>query len=446
MKKRYPFLLLLALTFFSAKAQLPQLPDLSSLGIPLDSTQIISGILTPNPTGERYKDPIFSNVLFTTGILYGIAPAQFDSLQTPIPAFPLALDVYQPLGDLLNPKPRPVIVLAFGGAFVFGARVSPDIIQLCTRFAQLGYVTISIDYRLSDELILNPEPVNALRAVGKAMHDMRAAVRFLRMQDEVLANVLNIDTDQIYVGGVSAGGFAALHTAYLDRIEELPTEFVEPLMAMGGIEGNSGNAGYSSEVAGCINLCGALGKKEWLEVGDVPLVSMHGDQDGTVPYDSDTIRVLDINYPVDGSAAIRRRAEEVGVRNAFYPFVGADHTPFVLPALITPSEMAYMDTTFEFVRDFMFGVVTGSSGVGVSENAIDFNYSLSPNPVNSMLHIELDSEVNSSVQILSIEGKEMFSSSFNTTLDVDVSTFPKSNYVLRIENDNGVATKQFIVK
>lgn len=446
MKKHYPLLFLFIFTVCTVKAQLPGLPDLSSLGVPLDSTQIISGILTPDPSGERYKDPIFSSVLFTTGIPYGIAPAQFDSLQTPVPAYPLALDVYQPLGDLLNNEPRPVIVLAFGGAFVYGARVSPDIVQLCTRFAQLGYVTISIDYRLSDELLLNPEPVNALRAVGKAMHDMRAAVRFLRMQDEVLANVLNIDTDQIYVGGVSAGGFAALHTAYLDRIEELPSEFIGPLTEMGGIEGTSGNAGYSSEVAGCINLCGALGKKEWLEAGDVPLVSMHGDQDGTVPYDSDTIRVLGINYPVDGSAAIRRRAEEVGVRNAFYTFVGADHTPFILPNLITASEMAYMDTTFEFVRDFMFGVVTGSSGVGVGENDIDFNYSLSPNPANSLLHIELNSGLVSSVHILSIDGKEMFSSSFNTALDVDVSTFPKSNYVIKIENENGVSTKQFLVK
>ncbi len=445
MKKQYPFILLFILSVFGAQAQLPGLPDLSSLGVPIDSTQILTGILTPDPTGERYKDPIFSSVVVTSGIPFGVAPAIFDTLQTPIPAYPLAMDVYQPLGDVLNPETRPVIVFAFGGAFIYGARVSPDIVQLCTRFAQLGYVTVSIDYRLSDELLLNPSPVIAMRAVGKGMHDMKASIRFLRMQEDVLANVLNINTDKIYVGGVSAGGFAALHTAYLDRIEELPTEFIEPLEKMGGIEGNSGNPDYSSKVAGCINLCGALGKKEWLEPGDVPLVSMHGDQDGTVPYDSDTIRVLDINYPVDGSAAIHRRANDIGVHNDFYTFVGAGHTPFILPYLITESELAYMDTTFEFVRDFMYGVVTGNSAVGVQNNDIDFYFSVSPNPVNSVLHLELNSGLVSEVQILSIDGKEVFSSSFYTALDIDVSHLPKKNYILRVENENGFASKQFVV-
>ena len=80
-----------------------------------------------------------------------------------------------------------------------------------------------------------------------------------------------------------------------------------------------------------------------------------------------------------------------------------------------------MDTTFEFVRDFMFGVVTGSSAVGVGENDVDFDYSLSPNPVNEVLHLELNSGLVSSVQIFALDGKEMFSSSFNTAIDIDVS-------------------------
>lgn len=382
MRKLY-LLLITASLWINANGQ--GLPDLSGLGLPLDSLSILNGVLPQEPMGERYKDPVFSELVYAPGIFYGSADILVDSLTLVPNAYPLFMDVYMPLLDVLNTETRPVIVLAFGGSFVYGARVSPDIVQLCTRFAQLGYVTVSIDYRLTDELLINPSHDNAYRAVSKAMHDMKGAVRFLRMQADSLGNPLNIDTDKIIVGGVSAGAFGALHAAYLDRVEEVPVEFWDVLEQTGGIEGNSGNESYSSEVFACVNLCGALGKAEWLEMGDVPLVSLHGDEDGTVPYDNDTIRALDVNYPVSGSAAIHRRADEVGVRNAFYTFKGADHTPFILPSIIGPSEMAYMDTTFEFTRDFLFGVVTGNSGTAVNELDNDLDFSVSPNPCDDFV-------------------------------------------------------------
>lgn len=434
-------------TFFlvtSAYAQFPGIPDLSGLGVPLDSTQILDGVLTQDPNGTRYKDPVFRNVLLTSGIPFGSAEVVFGEQSSEVKAFPLFMDVYQPAGDLLSEE-RPVIILAFGGAFVYGARVSPDIVQLAMRYAQLGYVVASIDYRLSDELLVDPKPENAVRAVGKAMHDMRSSVRFMRRQNETLGNLLNINTNQIYVGGVSAGAFAALHTAYLDRLEELPANFQPIIEDLGGIEGESGNPGFSSAVAGVINLCGALGEADWLEVGDVPLVSMHGDQDGTVPYDRDTVRVLGINYPVSGSADIKRHADTIGVENDFYTWIGADHVPFILPNPAGQTEAAYLDTAFWFTRDFMFRQVSRQS-VGVNEKVDTDVLSIYPNPAKNQIQFTLENNDFIDVEILSITGAVISKQRVYNNTTIDISTYNRGIYLLKYQSGNAVMAKKIILE
>lgn len=338
----------------------------------------------------RYKEPVYQEVLITPGIPFGAAPITLDTIGIPffdtLNTYPLLMDVYQPALDTSG-KNRPVIVFAFGGAFVYGARVSPDIVKLCTMYAQMGYVAISIDYRLSDELLINPSPENATRAVLKGTHDMRAAVRFVRRQAAELGNIFAIDTNQIYAGGVSAGAFCAIHTAYLDKDSEIPQILRSVADKNGGLEGRSGNPGYSSKVVGVINLCGAIGDTTWIEPGDVPIVSMHGTADGTVPYDADTIRVLGINYFVHGSASIHRHITNMNaenpsneIDNAFYTWIGADHVPFV-------TDSAYFDTTFQFTRDFMYKEVCPEDINGIGKIKANSLVKVFPNPASDQLKI-----------------------------------------------------------
>ncbi|TXC78607.1 T9SS type A sorting domain-containing protein [Luteibaculum oceani] len=386
----------------------------------------------------RFQDPIFNEVLVTPGILYGNAEVTFDTLNSNgTNPYPLYLDVYQPAADL-ETEERPVIVFAFGGAFVYGARVSPDIVELCNRYAQLGYVCVSIDYRLSDELLVNPSPENATRAVLKGTHDMKAAVRFLYRSAKDLTNPFRIDTNQIYVGGVSAGGFCALHTAYLND-DEIPEILRPEYERSGGLEGRSGNPGYSSKVAGVINLCGALGKKEWLEVGDVPVVSMHGDQDETVPYDEDTVRILDINYPVAGSAAIHRRANEIGVINDFYTFKGAGHVPFV-------GDAAYMDTTFNFTSAFMYERVCGSVSSGISEKSKARNSQVYPNPSHDFISVANAMEL-VDLKIISPEGRVVYYTENSILMNkIDISALKNGVYMLVTKEKNGTVNSASFVK
>lgn len=379
----------------------------------------------------RYSTPLFQgNLTITDDITYGsnIQPTFFDPNATQT----LNLDFYEPTGD--TETARPLIIFAFGGAFVAGSKDSPDIVALCNNFAEHGYVTASIDYRLTSDLVLNGNPANATKAVLKATHDMRAAVRFFK-KDAATTNTYKIDTTNIFVAGVSAGGFAALHLAYLDKMSEIPTIIASDVPALGGIEGLSGNPGYSSDVAGVINLCGALGDDSWIEAGDVPVVSVHGDNDNVVPYGSAQITLFGINLDVDGSGSIHPAADAVNVHNDLLTFQGQDHTPFV-------SSNDYMDSTFQFTKDFLYPLICNGP-VGIEENEKQVTSVAFPNPTSNVATITFSTNISNKNQItfFDITGKEVEIE--NTILDKNSIRINKNNtltgiYFYQLKNTSGM--------
>ena len=329
--------------------------------------------------GTRYTNEIFS-VEFQAGIPYGegLQPTLFNPQATQT----LFLDVYEPENDTM--AARPLIIWAFGGAFVLGSRLSPDIVSLSNSFAARGYVNASIDYRLSTDLIINSSTENAYKAVMKASHDMAAAIRFF-YKDAATINQFRIDTTKIYIGGVSAGALASLHVAHLDELNEVPAVLYNEFIANGDFTGNSGNAGYSQDIAGVISLSGAIGDTAWIDNIDLPIVSMHGTEDNIVPYGSDYVDIIGINLPVDGSASIHEKLDLIGEENAFYTFNGAGHTPFV-------GNTAYMDTTVQFVQDFLYAQVCPvvSNITTIPGNTALEIIDIFPNPTENIFNLTLD--------------------------------------------------------
>ena len=87
----------------------------------------------------------------------------------------LFMNIYYPINDNFNE--RPLIFFLFGGSFISGSKNSQDIVSLCTKYARMGYVSVAIDYRLSEFLLLtNPSEENGYKAVLKAIHDLKAAI------------------------------------------------------------------------------------------------------------------------------------------------------------------------------------------------------------------------------------------------------------------------------
>ena len=392
--------------------------------IPIDTTQ------------GMYWSPVFSTVTVTSAVVYGSAVTVNSTTQT------LLMDIYQPVGDTVSQ--RPVLIIAHGGSFIGGTRTDADVVALCTRFAKQGYVCASIDYRLGMGFPI--DSINATKAVIRAVQDMKAAVRFFRKDFFTNGNFYHTHPNYIFAGGSSAGAFMGLHLAYLDKTAEIPTWInITPL---GGLDGNSGNPGYSHHINGVINLCGALGDSTWMEPNDLPCVSMHGNQDNTVPYGTAMIYVL--SYPVlvvDGSASINLRAQHTNTPNPFYTFNGADHIPY---AGGSPTQIAYMDTTERFVKIFLRPLLVLPSTTGIN-NSTSFTSTVNvyPNPSHGDIYISTISNeiINFKTQLLDVSGKIISSFNVNSSIyHFSTAGIAPGVYFLRMESDQGIITKKIVLK
>lgn len=405
------------------------------------SVQFLSAQVVIDCNSNRYDEEIFSAVDTTNNVVYG-SNISYQGVNTQ-----LTMDIYQPSGD--TAAFRPLIVWVHGGSFVGGSKNDNDVVGLCQHFAKRGYVCVSINYRLGITFPYNQ--ANATNAVFRGVQDMKAAVRYFR-QDAATANTYRIDPDLIFGGGSSAGAFCALHLAYLDQPSELPTTV--DTVALGGIEGNSGNPGYPSTIRAVLNLCGAMGDTAWMVPGDVPVCSMHGTQDAVVPYLTQMLYLLQV-FPimvVNGSYSVNEHAMLTGVDQSMYTFYGADHVPYA-------GNSSYMDTTVRFVSNFLYRflgctpndpnpVANTWNTVSVNEPA-DSPASLIvfPNPASSELTIRIPENAQGGIlKMYDFAGREIYSVTISTSgfrLPVEHLS---GVYLLRIISKNEVMTKTVMIQ
>lgn len=377
----------------------------------------------------RYSSEVFSSVQVLSDITYGQATNVQGNNQS------LELDLYLPQGD--TSSNRPLLIMAHGGSFIGGNKTGTDVVPICQKFAKLGYVVASIEYRLGFGGFL-PTEETATAAVFRATSDMKAAIRFFR-KDAETSNLYKINPDFIFAGGVSAGAFMALHAAYLDQESEVPASI--NLSDFGGIEGNSGNPGYSSEIKAVVNLCGAIGDSSWIAAGDVPCLSMHGTNDGTVPYGSDIITVLFVPLlEVDGSASIHERMLNVGVPSTFISWPDADHVPFV-------SSLTYQQSVFESMVPFLYDqLACSSAGLDVFASASD-PIQLYPNPSNNNFSVVLPSSSSSTLEIFDLSGRPVYSQEvLNASSAVSTTALANGLYTVKLTSIEKTYWAKLVVK
>src|SRR5215471_20365118 len=130
----------------------------------------------------------------------------------------LKLDIYRPLAGT---EKRMATIHFHGGGFARGSK--DGLAERLRPYAQLGYVAIAAQYRLSGQA-----------GYPSLIHDAKAAIRWVRAN----AKSLGIDPQRIAVVGYSAGGYHALFTAGTGERPEF--------------EGSGGNSGVSTKVAVCL--------------------------------------------------------------------------------------------------------------------------------------------------------------------------------------------------
>jgi poly(3-hydroxybutyrate) depolymerase len=243
-------------------------------------------------------------------------------------------------------RSRPVVVFLFGGGYISGSRNDADITHLARYFATRGYVTATIDYRIG---MSAPTATEWINASLRAMHDLKAFIRFLKRSYAEQNNPYGIDTNRIYVGGSSAGAFTALHAAFLTSAQELaqvPQADTAYLRTQGGIEGQSGNPGYSSRFAAAFSLSGGMLKADWIQSYKTSsVVAMHGTGDATVPYKKGLLPFIFLE--AEGGFNIDSIAADRGLYHALFTWQGAGHVPYGTQQSVNPT---YMPDVEQFLR------------------------------------------------------------------------------------------------
>ncbi len=224
------------------------------------------------------------------------------------------MDIYQS-GALAD---APVILYVHGGAWVAGDKRT-ELLQMgmpIDEIAAGGYAFMSVEYRLVDEAVKYPAPVE----------DVKDAVRFIWKN----AREFGIDPQRIALVGVSAGAHLAM---------------LAGLTPSSAFVGDTGLADYPSTVRTVVSWSGPtdltlfeqltpsaerlvshfIGKTHidrpdlyrqaspaaYLAADSVPMMLIHGDCDSVVPYAQ--------------SERLCKRARELGAKVEFITIANADH-------------------------------------------------------------------------------------------------------------------------
>ncbi len=361
--------------------------------------------LSLNLSAQRYLTSQFTKVDKST-VIYGrnytiiTIPSTGHTLNQPLVA-----DIYQPNGDTASN--RPAVIFVPTGNFLpkvarsspTGDRVDSIAVEMCTRFAQLGYVTASIDYRQGWNPIASTQTERSatiINASYRGIQDARNAVRYLKAN----AATLKIDTNRIMVIGEGTGGYISLGMATLDNYNKiLTTQYpqgkfttvvnnqVVP-MIVEALNGNINGTSFTrapatgspypagdtlcisnlpantSNVQLVVNMGGALGDITWMDANSVPIISIAAPHDQNAPYRDGVLGVPignGVSLPVvqvQGSHWVSLKGDTLANNNRFKKLKAAND-PY--KALIAPRNTASGFTVGGTYSSSLFTIV-GRSG------------------------------------------------------------------------------------
>lgn len=303
---------------------------------------------------QRYLTEIFTDVTIQEDIPYATNIWTLGGDTFPAP---LVMDVYTPDGD--TETNRPLILYFRTGNFlpnpanlsVSGTKNDSINVELCTRFAKMGYVVANVSYRLGwrpDALDLDTRVNTLINAAYRGVQDARSCVRFFNKSVEDEGNPYGICPTKITAFGEGTGGYVTLATGSLDNYADIvipkfigpdingdgnPDPFVVEsvngdingetitgMTASGTVLATPNTPGYSSDIQLVVNVGGALGDTSWIDESDPPFLSFHVPTDPNAPYKEDILIVPttgDLIVEVQGSYLVAQKANTLGLNDVF---------------------------------------------------------------------------------------------------------------------------------
>lgn len=300
---------------------------------------------------NRYTDSLFNfNQEITDGIYANALelnkPYQGENSTH---AEDLKFHLFAPEDDTL--KLRPLIICIHGGGFISGNKEHDDMMEFCKVFAQRGYVTATIQYRLGVNFF---SASSSERAVYRGVQDGRAAIRYFKEN----ANLYGIDTNSVYLLGSSAGAFVSLHNLFLNEESERPAGTYDA-PDLGSLDAINPTLKHGSHPNGVISLWGAIQSPELIKPmdGNIPLFLVHGTTDSTVPFDVGHPFGLPTLPKTYGSKVINEHLINLGFNNNTYFVPNKGHEFYgVSNGMWRPAPNAYWDTVVTKSTNFLWNL------------------------------------------------------------------------------------------
>ena len=332
----------------------------------------------------RYRYELFDEVTKTEDVVYGNAPDlpfifgfEWNTIDTD-----LTMDIYEPVGDTVTN--RPVIIFLHSGAFFTGDNEADDIVALSIASAKMGYVAVSITYRLGLNVLSS---YSGERAVYRGVQDVSAAIRYIR-ENHIS---YGIDYNKIFIWGSSAGSFIGLHLNFTEDDERPESTFGgggDPDLGCIDCEGNDYE--HHSKPNAVISCWGAIGDLDWIDdENNIPTIMFHGTSDAVVPYNSGYPFTVDIFLPfVYGSNLIHDRLNELNIENKLYAEEGLLHEYWgTLNGSWTDGPNEYFDIIKNDSYSFLFSVIYPYELGDINNDGI-----VNINDISNILSIIIDND------------------------------------------------------
>ncbi|MEL7296385.1 MAG: carboxylesterase family protein [Pseudomonadota bacterium] len=208
----------------------------------------------------------------------------------------LLLDIYVPMNDQTE---RPAMVFIHGGGFVGGDKGTSAPVEFARYFAERGFVSLSINYRLlgdygtvpqgfvdaADDIpLLTNDERDQIKAMYPATRDAKAAIRWLSAN----AESYGVDANQISVIGGSAGSFIsiALGASNLDDYKDELSLAEDATLASTNLDNDVIVASVVNHWGGpaTVDMLALVDDQTRWDPTDAPLSIVHGTEDPTVSY------------------------------------------------------------------------------------------------------------------------------------------------------------------
>ena len=445
---------------------------------------------------QRYLAETFSSVDVDSNVVYGQNYeyyTNFNQLKD------LKMDVYRPSGDVATD--RPVIILMHAGSFLpesvtgyaWGNKNQNCVVEMCKRYARLGYVAVSLSYRIGWNAGGDQETRSKtiIEAVYRAMQDAKTCVRYFKNDFVSNGNTWGIDTGKIVLGGTNSGAYVAMAAGTLNRVQELELpkfldQNLNPFInqsLLGDFDGfggtqNFGNyPGISSRFRCIISLGGASADLSIIESGEPPVIAFHGVNEVTTPYNTDIVitstgqSVVEVNgagdympeivakgnnAPFQGAGFVQGPPNRNGAGQTttsvegLYPCYNQGFEPWswyngpnpaINPSATMQKAMAYIDTIIGYSTPRLYRLLIDPAYTSVEELSALSGITIFPNPVRDWVNIQPVDGVNiERVSFYNLLGAEVYAQQFSSK-SVNLSSLSSGTYMIRLDLADG---RQFI--